>query len=88
MTLTSGEPIHFVAETARTESDVVLLQDARLKEIADRMSATVMKSAETYVEEDQLRRHGRDIWKWMLIGLLSFMFLELLLQQRFARVTA
>ena len=84
----SGESIHFVAETERAESDVILLDEIQLQNVADGMSATVIESAEEYLEQDHLRRHGRDIWKWMLTGLLVFMFIELLLQQRFARVKA
>jgi hypothetical protein len=34
---------------------------------------------------DQTRRYGWELWKPMLWGLLAFLFIEMILQQRFAR---
>jgi hypothetical protein len=41
-----------------------------------------------YLEADRRQRHGAEIWPWVLAGLLLLMCLEVVLQQRFAGVTA
>ena len=86
MSLPDTETIHFVAESSRSESELDFTDEDRMKSLADGMNASVVQSAAQYLEEDKLRRHGRDIWKYVLGGLLAFMFLEVVLQQRFARV--
>ena len=86
MTTPAGSSIHFVASTARDESNLSTLDEPQLKSLADNMSAKVVASSSEYLEQDRLRRHGREIWKYILAALLAFMFLELLLQQRFSRV--
>lgn len=86
MTTPSAESIHFVAETSRAESDLQQLDKPDLAGLAERMGATVFESSSAYLEQDRLRRHGQEIWKYVLVALLLFMFLELFLQQRFARV--
>jgi len=52
------------------------------------MASTLIKSPADYLEQDRLRRHGQEIWKYVLAAFLAFLFLELILQQRFARVRA
>ena len=88
MTPPSAETLHFVAETSRTESDLSVLDEARLKLLTDRLKASHITSPEQYQEKDRLRRNGREIWKYVLAAVLVFMALELVLQQRFARVHA
>lgn len=80
------ETLHFVAETSREESDLSVSDKPALVLLAQRMSATLLNSPAEYLEQDRLRRHGQEIWKFVLIALLVFMFMELVLQQRFARV--
>ena len=84
--LPAGQTLHFVAETSRGESDLTALDEAGLASLAESLSATIVESPAKYLDQDRLRRHGREIWKYVLGGLLVFMFLELVLQQRFARV--
>jgi hypothetical protein len=86
MTMPDAESIHFVASTSRDESDLVMMNDTKLKSLADGLSAKVVASPIEYLEHERLRRHGREIWRYVLLGLLAFMFLELILQQRFSRV--
>lgn len=86
LSLPSTDTIHFVAETSRAESDLGLLDDAEMTLLAKKLGATVVESSAEYIEQDELRRFGREIWRPMLVGLLSLLFLEVVLQQRFARV--
>ncbi len=86
MSLPTGKNVHFVAEASRLESDPTLLNESEVAQLAEKLDATVVKSSKTYLEQDHLRRHGREIWKYVLAVLLAFMFLEVILQQRFARV--
>ena len=86
MTLPSTETLHFVAETSREESDLLVLDDPGLLSLSDNLGATIVQSAADYIEQDKLRRHGREIWRYVLAALLAFMFLEVVLQQQFARV--
>lgn len=81
-----AETIHFVASTSREESDLTMLDESQLKSLADRVGAAVVSSPSEYLEQDRLRREGREIWRYVLAALLIFMFLELVLQQRFSRV--
>jgi hypothetical protein len=88
MSTGSTETLHFVAETSRDESDLTVLSEPRLVALSQSMAATVIKSSAEYLAQDRLRRHGQEIWKYVLAAMLAFMFLELVLQQRFARVRA
>ncbi|MEO2016587.1 MAG: VWA domain-containing protein [Fuerstiella sp.] len=86
MSTPEGQAVHFVASTSRDESDLSLLDETQLNSLAENMGAHVVESPAQYLELDRLRRNGRDIWRYLLAGLLAFMFLELVLQQRFSRV--
>ncbi|MCA9146226.1 MAG: hypothetical protein KDB05_25735, partial [Planctomycetales bacterium] len=86
MTTPDSQSFHFVASTSREESNLDVLDELKLKSLADGLSAKVAVSPEEYLAQDYLRRHGREIWRYVLLGLLAFMFLELVLQQRFSRV--
>ena len=82
----STETIHFVAETSREESNLGTMEASLLVSLASDMGATLIKTPAEYLEQDRLRRHGQEIWKFVLAALLVLMLLELVLQQRFARV--
>ncbi|MEZ5944982.1 MAG: VWA domain-containing protein [Planctomycetaceae bacterium] len=86
MSLPSTETIHFVAETSRNESDLETLNEESLVALSETLGSSLVKSSEEYLQQDQLRRHGREIWRYFLMGFLCLMVLELILQQRFARV--
>ncbi len=88
MTGPSSETLHFVAETSRDESRLEMLDEQQLASLAEALPAGVIKSHSDYLKQDHLRRNGREIWRYLLGGLLAFMFVELVLQQRFARVRA
>ena len=88
MSMPSTETIHFVAETSREESNLSGLDESGLVSLAKNTASTLIKSPAEYLEQDRLRRHGQEIWKYVLAVFLALMFLELVLQQRFARVCA
>jgi hypothetical protein len=81
-----ARPLQFVAETSRVESDLRLLEPEKLKSLAADLGADLVSSGAEYMELDRSRRHGREIWKYLLAGVVGLMFIELILQQRFARV--
>ncbi|MCP4506499.1 MAG: hypothetical protein GY826_08900 [Fuerstiella sp.] len=86
MSTPEGQTVHFVASTARDESNLSMLDEAQLNSLAESMGAHVVDSTAQYLEQDRLRRNGREIWRFLLAALLAFLFLELVLQQRFSRV--
>ena len=83
----SAKTVHFVATTSRDESDLGVLEDGQVTELGGQVAAAIVTSSSQYIEQDRLRRHGREIWKYVLAGLLVLMLVEIILQQRFARVT-
>jgi len=86
LTLPAGAVEHFVAGTSRQESDLQLLSQTQCRELAAGLSATLVPTARQYLEQDALRRYGEEIWKYFLAGLLAFLLLEMVLQQKFAGV--
>jgi hypothetical protein len=64
---------------------LTLLDTEAWSDLAEGMAADHVESAAVYLEHDKLRRHGREIWKILLAVVLGLMFLEVVLQQRFAR---
>jgi hypothetical protein len=88
MTLPDGRPAHFAVQTDATESDLTLLDPLQQQNIAQQLNAQLLTSVQDYLEADRRQRHGAEIWPWVLAGLLLLMCLEVVLQQRFAGVTA
>lgn len=86
LSLPDRDAIHFVARTSRAESALPLLNKEMMSELSEGLGAGLIDSVAGYLVQDRLRRHGREIWKSLLALLLVLMFLELVLQQRFARV--
>jgi hypothetical protein len=81
-----AKPIHFVAQAPRDESDLHPFPPDELAKVAEALGADMVESAEEFLELDRTRRHGREIWRFLLAAVLVLMFTELYLQQRFARV--
>jgi hypothetical protein len=79
-----GAPVHYVVNADRRESDLARLSAAEIAEFAKVHGVPVVRSATEYRDLEQSQRFGRELWKWLLLGLLAFIFLELMLQQRFA----
>ncbi len=77
--------IHFVVNVDRKESDLSQLSEADVQGVAKAMGASVMKSFNEYHALDQERRFGQEIWQGLLVAVLALVFLEMLLEQAFAR---
>ncbi|MCA9086041.1 MAG: hypothetical protein KDA81_18415, partial [Planctomycetaceae bacterium] len=86
LTAPDASVTHYVADTTRTESDLRFLNEEEIQSVVENCRAVTVHSAADYIEQDRLKRHGREIWKPVLAALLALMFLELILQQRFAKV--
>ena len=82
---TSDQTIHYSVQTDRNESELALLDEEKLQKLADQTNGVLVKSASEYLANDQLRRNGSEIWKYLLMAFLGFLFLEVVLQQRFSR---
>ena len=80
-----GEPIHFVVNTERTESDLKQLTAEGRLELADSMGADLVTDLEEYRKLDHSRRFGQEIWKPLFALVLAILFFELWLERRMAQ---
>jgi hypothetical protein len=53
--------------------------------VAKAMGASVVKSFNEYRSLDQQRRFGQEIWQFLLAVMIGLVFLEMVLEQVFAR---
>ena len=79
-----GQPIHYVVNADRRESDLARLNDTEIAEFAKVHSVAVVHTAAEFRETEHRQRFGQELWKWALLGLLVLIFLELILQRMFA----
>lgn len=86
LTTPEGELVHFVARTTAEESDPRLMKDEQVKLKAEALGGQVIDSSKAYLAENDLRRHGREIWKYLLAAMVGLLAIEIFLQQRFAGV--
>ena len=80
-----GQPIHYVVNSDRRESDLARLADTEIAEFAKAHSVAVVHSSAEFRENEHRQRFGQELWKWALLALLVLIFLELILQRLFAR---
>jgi hypothetical protein len=85
--LPAGQPLHYVVNAARRESDLQRLTDREIAELAKEHGIAVVHNGAEYRALDRTRRYGREIWKPLLWLLLGVVFLEMVVEQRFARAT-
>jgi hypothetical protein len=81
----AGPPIHYVFNADRKESDLARLSEAEVNDLARSYDIPVVRSSTEYKALESHQRYGTELWKWALLALLTFLFLELILQQVFAR---
>lgn len=67
------------------ESDLRLISDAELKLLAEQLGATAVDSVDQFVEQEQVRSQGQEVWRWLIAALLALLFGELLLGQKITR---
>jgi hypothetical protein len=77
--------IHFVVNVDRKESDLSALSEAEVQGVAKAMGASVVKTFNEYRSLDQQRRFGQEIWQFLLAAVIGLVFLEMVLEQVFAR---
>jgi hypothetical protein len=80
-----GAVVHYVVNASRRESDLQKLSSAEIAEFAREQQVGLVRNAAEFRALDQTRRFGREIWKPLLWSLLGLMFVEMVVQQRFAR---
>jgi hypothetical protein len=79
-----GQPIHYVVNADRRESDLARLNETEIAEFAKAHSVAVVRTAAEFREQEHRQRFGQELWKWALLVLLALIFLELILQRMFA----
>jgi hypothetical protein len=77
--------IHFVVNVDRKESDLSQLSEVEVQGVAKAMGASVVKTFSEYHALDQQRRFGQEIWQGLLAAMIGLVFLEMILEQAFAR---
>ena len=80
-----GAPVHFVVNASRRESDLQKLTGKEISDLASAHGVALVHSGAEYKALESSRRFGRELWKGALWVLLALTFIELVLQQRFAR---
>jgi Aerotolerance regulator N-terminal/von Willebrand factor type A domain/CARDB len=80
-----GQPIHYVFNADRRESDLARLSESEVNDLARAHDIPVVRSAADYKALEAKQRYGSEIWKWALLALLVLIFLELILQRIFGR---
>lgn len=80
-----GAPLHYVFNADRRESDLARLSEAEVNDLAKTHGIPVVRSGAEFRALEHTQRYGTELWKWLLWALLALIFLELILQQRFAR---
>ncbi len=68
-----------------SESDLQLLSDEELENLAAQLGATRAHSAQEYQRLDNQRSQGQELWRWLLLALLAFLFAENLLGQKITK---
>jgi hypothetical protein len=77
---------HYVVNASRKESDLQKLTNKEIDDLAKTHDVQLVRSGAEYKALDHTRRYGQELWKPILWALLALAFLEIFLQQRFARV--
>lgn len=79
--------VNRVVEVPPVESELRDVESARLKSAAASLDGKVFEDLNQLQQDDQTRRYGREIWRWLLVGLCLALVVELLLQQIAVRVS-
>ena len=83
--------VHYVTTSPRTESRLDRLTKDEVQQYAEQLGAQVVyeenieKTLDSYAALEDQRRHGREMWKILMLCVLGFMVGELMLQQFFGR---
>ncbi|MEA3212525.1 MAG: hypothetical protein QOE70_5582 [Chthoniobacter sp.] len=83
-----GRPQFYVVNASRRESDLAKLTDKEISDLARAHGFALVSNGTEFKQLDHSRRFGMEFWRPLLWAILGLIFLELFLQQRFARVRA
>ena len=81
-----ASPVYYVVNASRRESDLQKLTDKEIADFAKTHGVSLVHSGAEYKQLDHTRRYGFEMWRPLLWAILGLVFLELFLQQKFARV--
>ncbi len=84
LTAAGGQPVHYVVNASRRESDLQRLSDAEIADFAKQHGVAVVHNGAEYKALDQSRRFGTELWKPILWALLGMVFVEVVVEQKFA----
>jgi hypothetical protein len=76
-----------VVDVPEVESQLRDVPAERLSAAAEKLEAGVYTNLADIRGDDQIRRYGREVWRWLLLALLAFLILEMFVQQRLVRST-
>ncbi len=68
-----------------SESNLELMDKQELESLATTMGAQIQESTTEFLDTAKLQSTGREIWRWVLLALIIFLFSELLLEKRLTR---
>ncbi|MFO1066253.1 MAG: BatA domain-containing protein [Pirellulales bacterium] len=80
-----SDALQYTVSAPDSESDPTPLDDVQLETIAQRLGAEIHRSVSDYREAEQIKLTGREVFRWLLIGLVIALFVELFLQQSLTR---
>ncbi len=79
---TASMPLmHYVVVADRVESNLKRLDQDEMTTLAESLDATVVASADEFIQQDSKRRYGREIWRPLYWAMFVLVIAELLLQQ-------
>ncbi len=84
LTTADGEVRQYAVNTSREESDPARLEPSEIDSIATQLGATLAHNKDELIALDRAQSGGREVWRPLLWLLLSLLFAELFLNQRFA----
>ncbi len=76
-----------VVEVPAVESQLRDVDETRLIAAAEAVGGQVYTEMDQLQQDDRTRRYGREIWRWLLVGLLLAMIAEVVIQQIAVRVS-
>ena len=80
-----ADSVHFVVNSPRDESDLKQLSADEINALATSLNAQVTRTWQEYAQLDSTRRYGYEIWHYLFWAVLTLLFLEVFLQQWFAK---
>lgn len=78
----------FAVNLPPAESQLKVLEIAEQQQLRESMSADLVFNASEFDDLLNTRSNGREIWRWLLLGLVLLLFVEIWLQQRITRGAA